>query len=418
MSCNCPDINQCPDNSACLCGVNMDIYSPSGVLLETVIAHPWLVESGLTYTIYDSTAFETVLGQTYQLTIAYNDSLGRWEMSYVNTDIDESVVIGVLYGSADTCPIANCWDMDCIAVALNILGTYDSFFIWQGDYNNNKKSYEFVSDWSGSDINYSLLWGLAPVSAGAPSGTNCWSLYDEDSGSYVGYLFGLNNCPYGVYLTGWNQASSRFSFTDLGVTGYDVNTSYLDCGCCDESVLIDLTYDDILYTDVVATVVRDEYGNAVGINGHQYYSFEILLVPDPYTFYLFYDGSAWVMSESVDGEGEVLVSLELNSDCPFGAYTTYRTVTYFSVRGADCFDCCDYVQPRNRNLLKKKKAIFVDEISSIRNKEIFGFKCGTTWDNLFRKHLIFDVLSCLPYGVICDEEEQCLINNLNENCNC
>jgi hypothetical protein len=53
-----------------------------------------------------------------------------------------------------------------------------------------------------------------------------------------------------------------------------------------------------------------------------------------------------------------------------------------------------------------------------KGKNLFGFKCGTSWDDLFRKHLIFDVLSCLPYGVICEEEEQCLINNLNENCNC
>lgn len=118
---------------------------------------------------------------------------------------------------------------------------------------------------------------------------------------------------------------------------------------------------------------------------------------------------------------EEISTLNSTSDCPFGPWSPYfvGNQTYnISIRGVECFDCCDYYAPRNRNLLKKKKAIFVEEISDIRNKEIFGLKCGTSWDDLFRKHLIFDVLNCLPYGVLCEEEEQCLINNLNENCNC
>ena len=519
MSCNCNNIDPCSNtNITCLCGVEFNIYDPSGVLIETVNAYQEVSEIGSPYIINDSTAFESVLGQSYVLTIQYNDVLDRWEMSYFNDTIDEDVVIGVFYGSADSCPASNCWDMDCIAVAFNVLGTYDSFFIWDGTYVNGKKSYAFVSDWSGSDISYSLSWGLAPVSAGAPLGTNCWSLYDEDSDSYVGYLFGLNNCPYGVYLTGWSQAPSRFSFTDLGVTGYDVKSSILDCGCCDESILINLTYNDILYTDIVATVVRDEYGNVIAINNYQYYTFEL----DSEILYLYYTGSSWMFSDSLTIGGNIYAELLLTNNCPFGSYLvndnilcnqcltinfTYNeteytvnasfygteegvniyfytgldidvaliydqsmqegaiyvfvdgmefnvdfvsnvenapcpfsgtwtpeteitnisveqcgnaglNITSFRVRGSECFDCCDYYRPGNRNLLKKKKAIFVDEISSIRNKEIFGFKCGTSWDDLFRKHLIFDVLNCLPYGVICDEEEQCLINNLNENCNC
>jgi hypothetical protein len=158
-------------------------------------------------------------------------------------------------------------------------------------------------------------------------------------------------------------------------------------------------------------------------NGKPYYIFSI----DGILSNLQWNGIEW--------DQNLQATLSEDTPCPFGTYTIEEgsifeafevsqcgnavlNITSFRVSGADCFDCCDYVQPRNRNLLKKKKAIFVDEISSIRNKEIFGFKCGTTWDDLFRKHLIFDVLSCLPYGVICEEEEQCLINNLNENCNC
>jgi hypothetical protein len=386
----------------------MDIYSPSGELLETVTAYQEVSELGSPYIINDSIAFESVLGQEYILTIQYNDVLDRWEMSYFNDTIDENVVIGVFYGSADSCPASICWDMDCIAVAFNTLGTFDSFFIWDGSYINGKKSYTFTSDWSGPDINYSISWGLAPVDALAPVGTLCWSLYDEDSDSYVGFLFGLNNCPYGAYVSNWNGDTTRFSFTDLGVTGYDVKSYIIDCGCCDTELIVTVDGDD--YT---ASVEYDEYGNILVYNGINYYTFNIVDV----TYYIFYLDGQWVVKTGLSISAITFANLASTNECPFGSYNS-EAFDVFRVMGAECFDCCDYVQPRNRNLLKKKKAIFVDEISSIRNKEIFGFKCGTTWDNLFRKHLIFDVLSCLPYGVICEEEEQCLINNLNENCNC
>jgi len=409
MSCNCPDINQCPDTAvSCLCGVEFNIYDSLGELLETVTAYQEVSELGYPYIINDSIAFESVLGQEYILTIQYNDVLDRWEMSYFNDTIEEDVVIGVFYGSADSCPASNCWDMDCIAVAFNTLGTFDSFFIWDGSYTNGKKSYTFTSDWSGPDINYSIAWGLAPVDALAPVGTLCWILTDLDSDSYAGFLFGLNNCPYGAYVSNWNGDTTRFSFTDLGVTGYDVKSYIIDCGCCDTELIVTVDGDD--YT---ASVEYDEYGNILVYNGINYYTFNIGDV----TYYIFYLGGQWVVKIALSISAMTFANLASTNECPFGSYNS-EAFDVFRVIGAECFDCCDYVQPRNRNLLKKKKAIFVDEISSIRNKEIFGFKCGTSWDDLFRKHLIFDVLSCLPYGVICEEEEQCLINNLNENCNC
>jgi hypothetical protein len=124
---------------------------------------------------------------------------------------------------------------------------------------------------------------------------------------------------------------------------------------------------------------------------------------------------------SINNCNIVISTTTSSGDCPYGVYTPYtegETTLNFLIRGIECFDCCDYDIPHNRNLLKKKKAIFVDEISSIRNKELFGFKCGPDWEELYKKHLIFDVLWCLPYGVICEDQEQCLIDKLNENCNC
>lgn len=420
MSCNCPDTNKCPTPTTCLCGLETNIYNPSGVLVETVTAYPVISGLNTIYEIYNSTAFQAVLGQPYTLTISYNTVLDRWEVSYFNDAIDEDVVIGV-YSTDDTgCPAINCWDLDCIAVAFRVLGTFNAYFAWAGDYTNGKKSYEFTSDWSGSDIDYSLSWGLAPLAAGAPTGTNCWTLFDETSDLPVGFLFNNNKCPYGVYLTGWGEGPSRFSFTDLGVTGFDLKTSIIDCGCCDESILVDITFEDLQYTDITANVVKDEYGNVVGLNGKQYYELTIPSIPNPMTFYLYFNGDEWSLTNGIEGEITQYAKLDSNSECPFGIYDLFKPkgIDFLYIRGAECFDCCDYDTPKNRNLLKKKKAIFVKEISSIRNKEIFGLKCGTEWDDLFRKHLIFDVLWCLPYGKICDEEQQCLINNLNDNCNC
>lgn len=427
MSCNCPDTNKCPTPTTCLCGLETNIYNPSGVLVETVTAYPIDVEGTTIYQIFNSTAFEATLGQAYTLTISYNIDLERWEITYFNDDLNLTILLGVLYGvEPDSCPVNNCWDLDCNAVAFRVLGAFDTYFPWVGDYTNGKKSYEFTSDWSGSDVDYRVYWvsdsSVFP-GADAPVGTPAWVL-EEEVGPGVwqpaGYLFNNNKCPYGVYLARWNDAPSRFSFTDLGVTGFDLKTSIIDCGCCDESILVDITFQDVQYTDITANVVKDEYGNVVGLNGKQYYELTIPSIPNPMTFYLYFNGDEWSLTNGIEGDIIQYAKLESNSECPFGIYDLFKPkgIDFLYIRGAECFDCCDYDTPKNRNLLKKKKAIFVEEISSIRNKEIFGFKCGPEWDDLFKKHLIFDVLWCLPYGKICDEEQQCLINNLNENCNC
>ncbi len=426
MSCNCPDTNKCPTEESCFCGIDLNIYNPENVSVETIHADYYYVgEANIYYEVIGSIAFQPVLGPGYILTIIYNNIYDRWEMSYFNSVLGETILLGVIYTDNNNCPISNCWDLDCISVGFNVLGVFDTYFSWQGGYTNNKKSYTFSSDCSGSDTNYRIYWisdSSTIPSSGAPANTPAWILEEEVSPgvwSPTGYLFNSNPCPYGQYLAEFGGLDTRFSFNDLGVTGYDMKTSATDCGCCDESTIIDITYNDITYNNIVANIVKDEYGNILGINGKQYYKFIIPLTPTPAIFYLYFNGTYWIMSNAIDGSGYVYAYFSNEIDCPFGKYfLTESPVSLFYVVGEECFDCCDYDTPKNRNLLKKKKAIFVDEISAIRNQEIFGLKCGGSWEDLFRKHLIFDVLWCLPYGKICDEEQQCLINNLNENCNC
>jgi hypothetical protein len=112
-------------------------------------------------------------------------------------------------------------------------------------------------------------------------------LYDEDSDSYVGFLFGLNNCPYGAYVSNWNGDTTRFSFTDLGVTGYDVKSFVVDCGCCDEEIIINING-----VDYSAEVEYDEYGNILGYNGKQYYVF----LYEGNEYYVYFNGTNWVIA--------------------------------------------------------------------------------------------------------------------------
>jgi hypothetical protein len=423
MSCNCPTPNQCPPSELCLCGVTLSIFNPEGILVETIQGNIFQGEGDYYYVVTSSTAFNGILPTGYELTISYNYDLERWEMTYYNEELDLNILLGVLYGVPSTdCPVNNCWDLDCNAVAFNVLGVFNTYFPWTGEYTNGKKSYTFSSNWSGPIINYRIYWtpdSSTIPDSGAPVGTPAWILEQEEVPNVWkpdGFLFNDNPCLYGQYITQFEGLDTRFSFEDLGVTGFDMKSVATDCGCCDESVVIDITFDDIYYPDVVANVVTDEYGNVLAFNGYQYYSFELQLTPTPATFYLFYSGAKWIMSDSLDGN--IYTELLTDNSCPFGPYTFYKPVTSFSVIGSECFDCCDYDVPSNRNLLKKKKLIFVKEIASIRNKELFGLKCGTDWEDLYKKHLIFDVLWCLPYGTVCDEDQQCLINKLSENCNC
>lgn len=424
MSCNCPDTNKCPTDESCLCGIDLNIYNPEGNLVETIHGNILQGIGGTYYEVIGSNAFESVIGTGYILNIYYNSMLSRWEMSYYNELYDLDILLGVLTSENNNCPISNCWDLDCIAVGFNVLGVFNTYFSWSGQYTNSKKSYTFSSNWSGPSINYRIYWtsdaSIIPGS-GAPANTPAWILEEEvapDVWSPTGYLFNSNPCPYGQYIVEFGGLDTRFSFNDLGVTGYDMKTSATDCGCCDEKLIVDINYEGTLFSNVEANVHFDEYGNILGINGHQYYEFQLFIDPDYLTFYIYFNGVKWVLSDSLEPTGTLFAGLESDSYCPYGAWTYRGAVQSLQITGVECFDCCDYDTPKNRNLLKKKKAIFVEEISAIRNQEIFGLKCGGSWDDLFRKHLIFDVLWCLPYGKICDEEQQCLINNLNENCNC
>ena len=405
-------LNNCSANEpTCLCGIEVSISTRFG-LVEVSFGGGHIVDGELIFTDNQSIEWREDLGVDYILNFSYNTVLGRWELSY------DDIVIGVFYSDSQ-CPLSECdWDLDCIAIDFIPNGDTAGYYSWTGEYFNGRKAYYFSSDWDGvSTIDYQIVWDLIPPSAGAPVGTYAWILSDVTEGEpiFINFLY-TTGCPYGEYLSEWGGEPTRFEIANPGVSDYILQTKAAECGCCDTTLQLEVGVVELGIVTVDASVEYDLYGNILGINGKPYYVFEA----GESTYYLFFLDGEWVVKTSLGGPFLQFprAVLESNSDCPYGFYSTDLEFYSFWVRGIECFDCCDYYAPRFTNFIKKKKYDLVGDISSIRNKEIFGMKCGPEWSDLFRKHLILDVLSCLPYGVLCEEEEQCLIKNVNENCNC
>ena len=81
MSCNCPTPNACPTTQSCLCGLNIDIYL-NNVLLESSVAIGYTSVPDIYFLNTQSTVWNSILGDPYELIYAYNSVKGRWEMSY------------------------------------------------------------------------------------------------------------------------------------------------------------------------------------------------------------------------------------------------------------------------------------------------------------------------------------------------
>jgi hypothetical protein len=432
MSCNCQDTNNsCADNR-CSCGVFIDVFEGSN-LLHTYFSDYNCDCNGFSFSFNEGSIPNVFHEDDREVIVRYNEQFERWEMVFYDDKLEGYIPFALYYTKDSVCPdgdsgftIGSCgWDDNRNVTYVKIDSVVVGVAVWNGTRTNGYKVYEYIpSVYPGTYTNPftisvdipTLQWrinlngtDIAFAGAGAIPQTAF------PNGSFTNIL------PFSgtIFLDTYNGLPPTPGNESPSGTLNIVKIRAIDCGCCDESVIIDVVFDESTFNDVQANIVKDEYGNVLAINGKPYYTFELQLTPTPATFYLYYTGTSWIMSDSLDGEGAIYAELTSTNDCPFGSYQLFRTpVSLFSVIGSECFDCCDYYAPRNRNLLKKKKAIFVEEIASIRNKEIFGLKCGPEWSDLFKKHLIFDVLWCLPYGVLCDDEEQCLINNLNENCNC
>lgn len=409
MSCTCNQNINCEEVMTCLCGVTMDIYNSSTDLLVDTVDFS-VNNSGLVnfFETTETTIWSPSVVSPIQ--INYSSVNEQWEMSYYNSSINSNVIIGFLFDNTNLCPTSMCdWDVDCISFRLVPQSGTSITVTWAGQYTNGKKSYTFTSNLSGSNIPYQIYYNTT---------SGRWTFKRTDTGVNVAELTnGTLGCPLGAWQTLPGPGDFRVTTSALGVSGYYVKIYDKECGCCDNTLSINFKYGASNYS-VTASIVVDEFGNTLGYNGYQYYSFSITHLGTPMTFYLFFNGEKWLVAQTVSGSATYYTILNSTNECPFGPYLSGGLFDRFSVTGTECFDCCDYYTPRFSNFIKKKKYELVEDIDTIRPKELFGLKCGPEWSSLFKHHLIMDVLHCLPYGVLCEEEEQCLMNNLSENCNC
>lgn len=409
MSCTCNQNINCDEVMTCLCGVTMDIYNSStDLLVDTVDFNVYNDGTNNFFETTETTVWSPPV--TSPIRIDYDSVNDQWEMSYFSTPLSSTVVFGVLPSTTSPCPTSMCdWDLDCISFRLvPVVGTA-IVVTWGGQYINGIKAYTFTSNFSGSNLPYQIYYNTT---------SGRWTFKRTDTGVDIAQLTnGTLTCPLGDWQNLPGPGALRVTTTALGISGYYIKIYDKECGCCDETLNITFKFGASNYS-VVANIAIDEFGNTLGYNGYPYYSFNITHLGNPMTFYLFFNGQYWAVSQALSQSALYYTSLRSDNICPFGGYNAGALFDRFSVTGSECFDCCDYYTPRFSNFIKKKKYELVEDIDAIRPRELFGFKCGPEWSSLFKHHLIMDVLHCLPYGVLCEEEEQCLMNNLSENCNC
>ena len=443
MGCSCDKNINCDNGTQCTCGIVLKLRNSSGALVDTLDGTGYDDGSGnVIYQFESGTVFPTGV-----LTMTYNSTLKRWELKHTDASLyspDDSILFGT-YGTDALCPDTDC-DLDLTCNTLNFLfaGVSVGDIEWQGDMYNGKKlyraygpNYSGVPGWG----NIIIYWGnnLAMQNNNGIT-ANRWLFvilgnYTLETipfpleqvsttgllvMSQLGYLYdGSLGCSDGAFQPPETFGGSppRVSTTPSGPQGYTGVIERVDCGCCDEqlSVSIKLTVD--VEQNYTALVTKDVHGNILGHNGRAYYTFN----DGTRDLIIYFNGTSWVIGGNFT---ESIYSSSFSGECPYAFYTKLPYTgagdpfKIVQIKGVECFDCCDYYTPRFTNFIRKQRAILVDETSYIRSKEVFGLQCGGDWEDIFRKHLIIDTLSCLPAGVLCEEQEECLIENLYKNCNC
>ena len=446
MGCSCDKNISCDNGTECACGIILKLRDSSGVVVDTLEGTGY--DDGAGNTIYQ---FESgTVFPTGVLNMSYNSTIERWELRHTDPVLylpDTSFLFGT-YTTDALCPDVECdLDLTCNTLELEFAGIGTGGIEWQGDMYNGKKLYRFntndyqpgvpafwnncivylgnnlhMQETNGISANRWLFVILGPYTLE----TIPFPLEQVFTGigvtadmSLLGYLedatLGCANGPFQSVIPGGSPP--RVGTVPTGPQGYTGEVDRVDCGCCDEEISISIKESTSVEFNYSAVVSVDIDGNVIGHNGFQYYVFN----DGSRDLYIYFNGSAWVVGSNFSDEDYVSTS---SGDCPYGFYTSIPTASnpdpgkIIQIKGVECFDCCDYYTPRFTNFIRKQRAILVDETSYIRSKEVFGLKCGGDWQDLFRKHLIIDTLSCLPYGVLCEEQEECLIENLYKNCNC
>lgn len=253
----CGPINSTVKVLSCECGITLDIYNDSGILVESNESGMYDGgEGGFFYEFTNSTIWTSQLGSNYILRITYNYLLNRWELSYYNEDLEETVIIGIYY-SDSACPTSIIgWDLDCISFIFQPrLKQY--VITWNGEYLNGRKKYSaFIDDTTGGGgaFTWTFFWSAI---------NNRWEI-ERDPGTALNWAYNdlnINCVPTEVtwYNTS-NDSPTLYQTYSIGVNNYNVKVSPIECQCCDEklTLTITLTGKPPEEIEIIAEVVTEE----------------------------------------------------------------------------------------------------------------------------------------------------------------
>lgn len=260
--------------------------------------------------------------------------------------------------------------------------------------------YAYTATDTETEIVYTIYWSVED---------NSWVLSnsaDEDKFNLLDVA--VDECPYGVFF-------GVFKFKTVIVSECVENVD-LPCECIRLNVYL-----------VNSEVYQYQLNQLGYYNGFYYWSYTF----DETTYFIWFDpiSSSWIFSDALGSSENLLATLDFNG-CPFGEWMVASSKLISSIISFECTsepeppievieeNCSPYEICKYDNLLKRNRVSLSKDIASISKREVYGFNCGDAWQNIFTKSMVIDALSCLPYGVYTEDEERCLIEKLNDKCNC
>ena len=381
----CGPINSTVKVLSCACGITLDIYNNAGILIESNQSGGYTNEEGIFFEFTSSTIWTSELGPGYVLTIKYNSTEGRWELSYYDETYNTSIVIGVYY-STSACPTSiTSWDLDCISFIF--IPRITSYVVtWNGLYINGKKTYSIYDSAENRTLNF--YWDNVD---------NRWEVVPDSPSPTYGsaYNDSTSNCvPTDVIWFDFTSGLPTLYQTlpiALNLTGLAVKTSPIDCQCCDEKLTIFILLEgkDPIEINVEADIQVDSEGNHLIYNGYPYYIFYI----DEEDYYIFFNSitNTWVVSTILAEDIAFITQNDSTTLCPFGYYINTGYFLRFWVRGYDCEnqteeDFCEKVH--------KKQCEFATKTLNYLKHLQFGNTCCEELDDLKNDKRVLEILNC------------------------
>ena len=258
--------------------------------------------------------------------------------------------------------------------------------------------YAFTATDPETEIVYTIYWDVE---------VNSWVLSNSANEDKLDLPeVAVDECPFGI-------------FTGI-IRGYQVVVSE-----CVENVELPCECIRLNVYSSDSQVYQFQLNQLGYYNGFYYWSYTL-----GETYFIWFDtvSSSWILSDALGSLDGFLAELTFDG-CPFGEWIVY-SLKIASIISFECTsepkppievieeNCSPYEICKYDNLLKRNRVSLSKDIASISKREVYGFNCGDAWQNIFTKSMVIDALSCLPYGVYTEDEERCLIEKLNDKCNC